>query len=127
MKPLALVVAAISLCVPAATLTASPLTSNQPEKAYSDKAAPMTSASPYEDLFKQVQEKLRANGFDPGPVDGTFNSKTQAALAQFQLSRAMPASGALDEATLKELGVEPLRTTAAQETIAAEDAQRLPR
>ena len=97
----------------------------------------MTSANPYKDLFKQVQEKLSAEGFDPGPADGTFNSKTQAALAQFQLSRAMPASGALDDMTLWELGVElphttlaqeteEPRPTAAQETVAAEDAGRPP-
>lgn len=34
-----------------------------------------------------------------------FGHKTQAALAQFQLSRAIPAGGQLDEKTLSELGV----------------------
>ncbi|HWM44074.1 MAG TPA: peptidoglycan-binding domain-containing protein, partial [Burkholderiales bacterium] len=53
----------------------------------------------------RVQERLRALGFDAGPVNGDFGEKTQAALAQFQLSRAIPASGQLDEQTLAELGV----------------------
>ena len=125
MKPLALAVAAISLCVSAATLTAGTFT-NHPEDAYPDNAPPLTSGGPFEDLLKQVQEKLHANGFNAGPVNGTFNSKTQAALAQFQLSRAMPVSGALDEVTLRELGVEP-PAAPAEEKIAAEDTERPPR
>ena len=131
MKPLALVVATISLCVPAATLTAGTFTSNHPEEAYPDNAPPLTSGEPFDGLLKQVQEKLLANGFNAGPANGTFNSKTQAALAQFQLSRAMPVSGALDDATLRELGVQQPVTVAPATTapakIVAEDAQRLPR
>jgi peptidoglycan hydrolase-like protein with peptidoglycan-binding domain len=56
-------------------------------------------------FISEVQEKLRALGFDAGPVNGDFGSKTQAALAQFQLSRTIPASGQLDNETLDELGV----------------------
>jgi peptidoglycan hydrolase-like protein with peptidoglycan-binding domain len=104
MKRLSIVVAAITVCLPAVTLAATPFTSNHPEEAYPDNAAPLTSGV-FEDLLKQVQEKLRANGFDAGTANGTFNSKTQAALAQFQLSRNLPASGALDDKTLDELGV----------------------
>lgn len=44
-------------------------------------------------------------GFDAGPVNGDFGHKTQAALAQLQLSRTLPASGPLDDETLAELGV----------------------
>lgn len=65
-----------------------------------------SSADPYTGFISQVQEKLRELGFDAGPVNGNFASKTQAALAQFQLSRTIPASGALDDLTLQELGVE---------------------
>ena len=43
--------------------------------------------------------------FDAGPVNGDWNERTQAALAQFQLSVPMPAGGQLDEPTLAELGV----------------------
>ena len=57
-------------------------------------------------FISQVQEKLLELGFDAGPVNGNFGTKTQAALAQFQLSRTIPASGALDPLTLEELGVE---------------------
>lgn len=61
---------------------------------------------PYTGFISEVQEKLRSLGFDPGPVNGDFGFDTQAALAQFQLSRTIPASGALDDLTLQELGVQ---------------------
>ena len=64
------------------------------------------SPSPYAELNKQVQEKLRAESFYNGPINGDFGYYTQAALAQFQLSRALPASGSLDETTLAALGLE---------------------
>lgn len=113
MKFLATILA-LALCVPLSSLAGGGFTSLNPERAYPDDAAPMTSGGPFEELLKQVQQKLHAHGFDAGPVNGAFNSKTQAALAQFQLSRLLPASGALDDATLKELGVERGTTAAAQ-------------
>ena len=61
----------------------------------------------YADLNKHVQEKLRALGLYAGPVNGDFGPNTQAALAQFQLSVPLPASGMLDDQTLAALGVEP--------------------
>ena len=79
-------------------------TSNHPEEAIPD-PAPQISAGPYDDFIKRVQAKLRELGFDAGPVSGDFGEKTQAALAQFQLSRTIPASGQLDDVTLAELGV----------------------
>jgi peptidoglycan hydrolase-like protein with peptidoglycan-binding domain len=111
MKRLAIVVA-LALCVPVPSLATGGFTSLNPERAYPDNAPPLTSGGPFEDLLKQVQEKLHARGFDAGPVNGAFNSKTQAALAQFQLSNVIPASGALDDATLAELGVERAATGA---------------
>jgi peptidoglycan hydrolase-like protein with peptidoglycan-binding domain len=113
MKRLAIVLTAITVCFPVATLARSAFTSNHPEEAYPDNAPPLTSGGQFEDLLKQVQEKLHARGFDAGPANGTFNSKTQAALAQFQLSNVIPASGALDDATLAELGVQRAATGAA--------------
>jgi peptidoglycan hydrolase-like protein with peptidoglycan-binding domain len=62
--------------------------------------------SPYAELNKQVQEKLRAESFYNGPINGEFGFYTQAALAQFQLSRALPASGSLDATTLAAMGLE---------------------
>ena len=64
------------------------------------------SPSPYAELNKQVQEILRAESFYSGPINGDFGYYTQAALAQFQLSRALPASGSLDDTTLAAMGLE---------------------
>lgn len=77
--------------------------------ALAQQAAP----DPYADLNKQVQEKLRALGFYAGPVNGDFGFNTQAALAQFQLSVPVPASGMLDDQTLTALGIEPVAQASA--------------
>ena len=80
--------------------------SNHPEEAYPDNIPPLASPGEYGDFISQVQQKLRDAGFDAGPVNGAFGTKTQAALVQYQLSQTLPASGSLDDATLKELGVQ---------------------
>ena len=86
---------------------ASALSDMHPEEAYTDNAPVLASPGPYADLLRQVQEKLHELDFDPGPVNGASTSKTQAALAQFQLSRNLPASGMLDQRTVLELGLDP--------------------
>lgn len=94
-----------ALLIPASAIGAGSFTSIHPEDAYPDNMPRMAAPGPYDDLIKQVQQKLHAEGFDAGPVNGDFGTKTQAALAQYQLSKGMPVSGALDDPTLKELGV----------------------
>jgi peptidoglycan hydrolase-like protein with peptidoglycan-binding domain len=89
---------------PVTAIAAGAFTSLHPEEAIPDPAQ-RVSQGPHADFISRVQQKLRALGFDAGPVNGDFGTKTQAALAQFQLSRAVPASGQLDEQTLAELGV----------------------
>ena len=80
------------------------LTSLHPEESIPN-AVGTAAPSPYSDLISRVQEKLLELGFDTGPVNGDLGEKTQAALAQFQLSRTIPAGGQLDDLTLAELGV----------------------
>ena len=53
------------------------------------------------DQIQQVQERLKAEGLDPGPVDGVMNPRTEAALRQYQEKFGLPVSGAADEATLR--------------------------
>lgn len=103
MKPRILLLA---LLAPIVALAATPFTSSHPEDSYPDNAPALAEPGDYADLFKQVQEKLRAQGFDAGPVNGDWTTKTQAALAQFQRARDLPASGSLDDKTLAELGIE---------------------
>lgn len=63
-------------------------------------------ADPYINFSKLVQEKLTLLGFYTGPINGDIGPYTQAALAQFQLSVPIPASGALDDQTVAALGLE---------------------
>jgi peptidoglycan hydrolase-like protein with peptidoglycan-binding domain len=93
-----------ALFAPLTAIAAGAFTSNHPEEALPDPAAPI-SQGPHSGFISQVQERLRALGFDAGPVNGVFGEKTQAALAQFQLSQAIPAGGQLDDQTLAGLGV----------------------
>lgn len=54
----------------------------------------------------EVQVRLKAEGFDPGPLDGIFGPKTQAALQAFQKSRRLEPTGKLNSPTLRLLGLE---------------------
>jgi peptidoglycan hydrolase-like protein with peptidoglycan-binding domain len=98
------VATAVLLLAPLGAIAAGPFTALHPEEAHPDPSG-RSSPDPYTGFISRVQEKLRGLGFDAGPVNGDFGAKTQAALAQFQLSRTIPASGQLDEQTLAELGV----------------------
>jgi localization factor PodJL len=93
------------LMLPFAAMATSPFTALHPEEAYPDTAPLVTPGGPYDGLIRDVQEKLHRHGFDAGPVNGDLSGKTQAALAQFQLARGVPASGQLDDKTLSELGI----------------------
>jgi peptidoglycan hydrolase-like protein with peptidoglycan-binding domain len=57
------------------------------------------------DNLKLVQERLKAEGVYAGPVDGELNAQTEGALRQYQQKQGLPASGAADEATLRELQI----------------------
>ena len=76
-----------------------------PEEAIPDNLPRATSPGPYDEMIKQVQQKLHEAGFDAGPVNGDFGEKTQAALAQFQRANLLPASGMLDGATMLALDI----------------------
>ena len=95
-----------------AAIAAEPFTSLHPEEAYPDPEPPV-SQDAYAGLITQVQKKLSELGFDAGPPNGDFGAKTQAALAQFQLSQTIPASGQLDDATLAQLGIKREESAAA--------------
>jgi peptidoglycan hydrolase-like protein with peptidoglycan-binding domain len=95
---------ALLLFAPLSSLAASEFTSLHPEAALPDPIE-KPSPDPYTGFISRVQERLRELGFDAGPPNGDFGVKTQAALAQFQLSRTIPASGQLDDLTLNQLGI----------------------
>ena len=104
MKTRPFAIAAIALAVPLAAAAQNTFTALHPERQYPDPPAE-SSYSPYNDFIAEVQRTLVRQGFDAGPPNGDFGTKTQAALAQFQLSHVLPASGQLDDETLAALGV----------------------
>jgi membrane-bound lytic murein transglycosylase MltF len=75
-------------------------TTEQPAKAPAGEARTLSQ----EDI-RSLQEKLTASGYQPGPVDGMWGEKTEAALKQFQQDQGLSATGTVDEATAKKLGL----------------------
>jgi carboxyl-terminal processing protease len=55
------------------------------------------------EVIRRAQIQLKALGFEPGSVDGTFGPQTEAALREYQRAYRLPQSGTLDEATLRSL------------------------
>jgi peptidoglycan hydrolase-like protein with peptidoglycan-binding domain len=69
---------------------------------------------------KALQEALIRHGVPvPGGADGVFGPATAAALRQFQSSKGLTASGVVDEATTRALGLSPAASTPAVTTVAA--------
>jgi len=54
-------------------------------------------------MTRMVQEALVEKGFDPGPVDGIWGSKTKSAVMQFQESAGLTANGQIDGPTKSSL------------------------
>jgi peptidoglycan hydrolase-like protein with peptidoglycan-binding domain len=57
------------------------------------------------DDIKKAKEALKAKGLNPGPIDGTLDTKTQRALRDFQKTNKLPVTGVLDAQTAEKLGV----------------------
>lgn len=58
------------------------------------------------DVVKDIQRKLAAAGFDPGPVDGDYGHNTAAAVAAFQTVKGLVVDGQVGKQTARTLGVE---------------------
>jgi peptidoglycan hydrolase-like protein with peptidoglycan-binding domain len=54
----------------------------------------------------QAQERLKAAGLTPGPIDGSLTPLTRDALRQYQKRHNLPVTGDLDKATLQALGIQ---------------------
>jgi peptidoglycan hydrolase-like protein with peptidoglycan-binding domain len=75
-------------------------------------------------FYTQLQLALQYLGFYTGPINGINTAETQAALAAFQTSVGLPATGVWDEATAAALATA-LGENAAQLTQATRDIQLL--
>ena len=59
--------------------------------------------------MKEIQTALKERGYNPGPVDGQWGSRSSAALKQFEKDHQLPADGKLDSLALITLGMGPKR------------------
>jgi Ca2+-binding EF-hand superfamily protein len=57
-------------------------------------------------LVRSVQENLKAEGIDAGPIDGIWGPRTSAGVREFQQKQDLDASGQLNAQTLGALGVD---------------------
>ncbi|MCP5113901.1 MAG: peptidoglycan-binding protein [bacterium] len=61
--------------------------------------------------YKEIQLALKKRGYNPGPIDGQWGSKTAAALKRFERDNKLHADGRLDSLALIILGLGPQRLT----------------
>jgi membrane-bound lytic murein transglycosylase B len=52
-----------------------------------------------------VQEALKNQGHDPGPIDGIMGSQTRQALREFQSANGLKQTGMLDAQTKQKLNI----------------------
>jgi Putative peptidoglycan binding domain len=57
----------------------------------------------YQDQVRQVQQRLKAAGYNPGPVDGYLGPQTEEALRNYQKAHGLSETGQLDEQTREQL------------------------
>jgi N-acetylmuramoyl-L-alanine amidase len=56
-------------------------------------------------VVEEIQRKLKAAGFNPGPIDGDYGHNTAAAVAAFQTVRGLVVDGQVGRQTARSLGV----------------------
>src|SRR5690554_4137469 len=82
------------ICVPTSSVPPSP---TQP--------CPLLQQGSSGPAVRDLQTRLRNFGFDPGPIDGIFGSRTRAAVVDFQRSRGLVPDGLVGVLTWTALGV----------------------
>ena len=80
-----------------------PMVADAVEPSRTDEQSPGQRRLFNQDQIQLVQERLRAEGFNLGRVNGVLNAQTETAIRPYQQNQGMPVLGALDEATLREL------------------------
>ncbi len=63
---------------------------------------------------RRLQRELQRRGLRPGPADGRFGPRTEAALARLQRAVRFPATGTVDGRTRRLLAGEPIQTAQAR-------------
>jgi peptidoglycan hydrolase-like protein with peptidoglycan-binding domain len=82
---------------------------NKPSQQVQEGARPGTAShpgTPNSDRIMKVQQSLKDDGFYSGSVDGVNGQKTREAIRAFQKSKNLNATGTIDDATARELGLQ---------------------
>ena len=77
------------------------------------------------DRVEQLQNSLRARGFDPGAADGVFGEMTKAAVLAFQAANNLPSTGIADDATLRVLASAPAVVAQREPAMAESDILKM--
>jgi peptidoglycan hydrolase-like protein with peptidoglycan-binding domain len=75
---------------------------------------------------REIQRRLRRLGYDPGPVDGRFGRRTQAAVGWFQHKHGMPVTGVATAAVVRHVRARGQEETEGTRSGAEEPARRPP-
>ena len=62
-------------------------------------AEPVLKKGSNDPAVRDLQEALKALGYDPGPVDGSFGAATESAVKKFQEAREIAADGVVGRVT----------------------------
>lgn len=62
-------------------------------------------AAKYDQMVYDAQKRLTELEYNPGPIDGAWGKKTEAALKQFQTDQGLAVTGKLDEETIQKLDI----------------------
>ncbi|HZP85848.1 MAG TPA: peptidoglycan-binding domain-containing protein [Burkholderiales bacterium] len=57
-------------------------------------------------MVREIQQKLKQQGYDVREIDGKWGPKTEGALKQWQQAQGMTANGELDQQTMAALGLQ---------------------
>jgi len=72
-------------------------------------SAPIVQLAQAGSLVREVQQTLKDQGYDPGPVDGAMGAGTRSALRQFQADAGLAVTGRIDDPTVAALRAAPSR------------------
>ena len=92
-------VSMLGLLLPAASFAQGGQQQSQPQQSQSQQKQSQTQQGQQQAMDqaqrRQVEERLKAAGFDPGPVDGVFTGETARALLAYEKARGLPSEGLL--------------------------------
>jgi peptidoglycan hydrolase-like protein with peptidoglycan-binding domain len=96
-KRLIVAVSMLGLLLPAASFAQSGQQKSQPQQSQTQQGQTQQGQqqSMDQEQRRQIEERLKAAGFNPGPVDGVFTGETAQALVAYEKARGLPSEGLL--------------------------------